>query len=75
MNTESKPILAECPECDGRLRFRKNLKIGELILCPECEVTLEVVSIKPLELGWADDDPWDFEDFDQPRFQSGYRIS
>ncbi|HET6446078.1 MAG TPA: hypothetical protein VFI27_16035 [candidate division Zixibacteria bacterium] len=74
LTSEPTISISECPECDSRLRFRKTLKVGELILCPECNVALEVVSLKPLELDWADEDPWDYEDRDDPQIRSSYRL-
>lgn len=75
MNTVPQVSMADCPECDARLRFHKPLKMGQLIICPECEETLEVIALRPLELGWADEDPWDYDEHDDPRYQSRYGLS
>jgi len=64
MSSKPKVSMTECPECDARLRFRRTLRRGEIIQCPECDVALEVISVEPLELDWANEDAWDFEDRD-----------
>jgi lysine biosynthesis protein LysW len=64
MSIASRVFIADCPECDVRLRFHKPLKLGQLMVCPECEETLEVISLHPLALTWADESPWDYEDYD-----------
>ena len=64
MTIKPNVYVAECPECDSRLRFRKPLKLGQLLLCPECDEHLEVVSLQPLELSWANEAPWDYDDSD-----------
>lgn len=70
MSAKSRVSMTECPECDARLRFHKSLKVGQLVLCPECDEMLEVVSLLPLELSWANEDPWDFEVDDDTSYRS-----
>lgn len=48
--------VARCPECDSRLYFERRLDVGEVIVCPECETSLEVLSTNPLRLDWAYDE-------------------
>lgn len=74
MSTVSRVSIADCPECDARLRYHKQLRVGQLVVCPECEETLEVVSLDPLKLYWADEDPWDIEDFNDSQSNSNYRM-
>lgn len=75
MSTASQVSMADCPECNARLRFRKPFKVGQLVACPECEETLEVTSLKPLELNWAEEDPWDYEDHDDLQYNSRHGVS
>ncbi len=75
MSTLSQVSMSDCPECQARLRFYKPLKVGHLVVCPECEETLEVVSSRPLEFNWADEDPWDIKDHDDHRHHSRDEIS
>ena len=68
MSTLEQVSMAHCPQCQARLRFHKSLRVGQLMACPECEETLEVVSLRPLELYWADEQPWPLDtgdDYDQ----------
>lgn len=56
---------AYCPECDTRIRFKKQPKIGQLTTCPECLERLEVVSTRPLEVDWAlEDDGFSSDSYD-----------
>jgi lysine biosynthesis protein LysW len=57
-NTGTKVLVAECPECESYIRFHNKPKVGQLIICPECEERLEVREVSPLKLDWA------FEDYD-----------
>jgi lysine biosynthesis protein LysW len=59
--------LADCPECNATLRFHKQLRQGQLVVCPECEETLEVTSLRPLHLNWANEDPWEYEAHENSR--------
>ena len=71
MSTITDIFITECPECDSKLRFRKPLKIGKLVICPKCDEPLEVISLQPLELGWADEAPWDFDTYDDQHIRPG----
>jgi lysine biosynthesis protein LysW len=55
----SQALMTNCPECDARLRFHMPPKMGQLLACPKCKEALEVVSLRPIELSWVEDDPWD----------------
>lgn len=37
---------ANCPECEGTLTL-DNVVTGEIVVCPDCGVDLEVTSLKP----------------------------
>lgn len=70
MFTTTQVYMADCPECEVRLRFHKPLKLGQFVVCPECEEALEVVSLRPLELNWAYEDPGDYEEYDDHRYHA-----
>ena len=57
MASNSKPLTARCPECDSRIYFERRPDVGEMISCPECDTLLEVISVAPLRLDWASDEP------------------
>ncbi|MFN2171384.1 MAG: hypothetical protein ACK2UF_08165 [Candidatus Promineifilaceae bacterium] len=75
MSTMSDVSVANCPECSATLRFHRPLKERQLVVCPECNETLEVVSLRPLQFYWANEDPWESEEYDNPRNRShhGFR--
>ena len=41
--------MATCPECGAEIT-PKNPEKGEIIVCPDCSVVLEVRSVNPLQL-------------------------
>ena len=36
-----------CPECDAQVKLEAGTEVGEIIVCPDCGVDLEVVSLQP----------------------------
>ena len=55
-----------CPECGRGIQLGARPHEGQKITCSECRAKLEVISVRPLELDWAYDEPieWD-EDSDE----------
>ncbi len=49
-------LMARCPECDSRIYFERKPDPGQIIVCPECEVSLEIMSANPIRLDWAYDE-------------------
>ena len=37
---------ALCPECEGSLQL-ENVVTGEIVVCPDCGVDLEVTTVEP----------------------------
>ncbi len=50
---------SHCPECDATLDLA-NVVQGEIVVCPDCGVDLEVVSLQPLSVALA---PMEQEDW------------
>lgn len=50
---------AHCPECDAEITLADVMQ-GEIVVCPDCGVDLEVVSVEPLTLDLA---PMEEEDW------------
>lgn len=48
-----------CPECDATLNL-KDVVEGEIVVCPDCGVDLEVISVAPLtvELAPMEEEDW-----------------
>jgi alpha-aminoadipate carrier protein LysW len=45
--------MSNCPECDAQIAVGDDKYAGEIIVCPECQAELEVVSLDPVELALA----------------------
>ena len=52
-------MTTECPECAGSIDL-KNLVVGEIVVCPDCGVDLEVTSLNHAEVALA---PMEEEDW------------
>jgi alpha-aminoadipate/glutamate carrier protein LysW len=50
---------AHCPECDAVINL-DDVMLGEIIVCPDCGVDLEVTSLTPAEVTLA---PMEEEDW------------
>jgi alpha-aminoadipate/glutamate carrier protein LysW len=52
-----------CPECDNPITVDdEEVEEGEMVVCDECGMELEVVSVDPLELAPVDVAGYDDED-------------
>ncbi|MEW5871051.1 MAG: lysine biosynthesis protein LysW [Chloroflexota bacterium] len=49
-----------CPECVAEITLDDDVEQGEIIVCPDCGVDLEVVSLDPPEIALA---PMEQEDW------------
>ena len=57
--------MATCPECDFEIDVDEyDVDKGDLISCPDCGSSLEVVNTSPVELEVAPDDDEDDEEDD-----------
>jgi alpha-aminoadipate/glutamate carrier protein LysW len=52
-------MVAECPECACEIEA-EDVMVGEIVVCPDCGVECEVLSVNPLKLGLApeEDEDW-----------------
>ncbi|MEA4907208.1 MAG: lysine biosynthesis protein LysW [Chloroflexi bacterium] len=55
----SEPTTTHCPECDATLVLEDVME-GEIVVCSDCGVDLEVVSLDPLtvELAPMEEEDW-----------------
>ncbi len=55
----SKSVTTHCPECDAELEINDVIQ-GEIIVCSDCGVDLEVISLEPLtvELAPMEEEDW-----------------
>lgn len=60
-------LTAKCPDCRNVIEFKVMPHLNQTVVCDNCEVTLAVINLKPIELDWAfDEDEYeDYEDFDE----------
>lgn len=51
---------ATCPECAAEIALDASTEVGEIVVCPECGVDLEVTSLEPpaLELAPMEQEDW-----------------
>jgi lysine biosynthesis protein LysW len=54
---------AHCPECDAVIAT-SNPQLGAMIICPRCNVKLEVYDTDPLDVYYPFDEIWDDEDWE-----------
>lgn len=53
-----KPV--NCPECDAEITPEGSTEVGEILVCPDCGVDLEVTSLNPAAVALA---PMEQEDW------------
>jgi alpha-aminoadipate carrier protein LysW len=58
--TPTATTTATCPECEGTLSLGADTQTGEIVVCGDCGVDLEVLNVSPLELALA---PQEAEDW------------
>jgi len=55
--------MAKCPECGNPVQLSKDVKLGTLITCSECDCLLEVISLNPIDLDYAfEGEEWEEEE-------------
>lgn len=48
---------ANCPGCRRSLHLDRHIDEGDYVNCPHCRADLEVISLHPLGLDWAEGSP------------------
>jgi len=54
--------MARCLDCGEDIVVKKNIKIGDFVVCDDCGAEFEVIKLNPVRLAEAfptDDDDWD----------------
>ncbi len=49
-----------CPECEAQIGLAAGTEVGEIIVCPDCGVDLEVTALEPAKVQLA---PMEEEDW------------
>jgi alpha-aminoadipate carrier protein LysW len=42
-----------CPECEGVVAIAGDAQLGEIVVCPDCGIELELTKLDPVELTLA----------------------
>lgn len=50
----------QCPECDATIPLSADVQLGEILVCPECGVDLEITALEPVTVSLA---PMEEEDW------------
>jgi len=45
--------MIKCPKCEANLTLEENTEVGEIVVCPDCGVELEVTGVNPITLELA----------------------
>jgi len=45
--------MSSCPECAAELNLATDVEEGEIVVCPDCGVELEVMSVNPITIELA----------------------
>ena len=51
---------ANCPECEAEITLDATAEVGEIIVCPDCGVDLEITALDPAKVEIA---PMEQEDW------------
>jgi alpha-aminoadipate carrier protein LysW len=57
---EYKMNTVSCPECSAEITLDAKVEVGEIVVCPDCGVDLEVISLNPIAVDLA---PMEQEDW------------
>lgn len=50
----------KCPECNGEIELEADVEVNEILVCGDCGVDLEVISLSPpvLDLAPMEEEDW-----------------
>jgi lysine biosynthesis protein LysW len=55
--TSIKKIVVDCVDCGEPTTLSGRIEIGQIVTCPECYATMEVISLDPVQVDWVRDEP------------------
>jgi alpha-aminoadipate/glutamate carrier protein LysW len=50
---KEKTMKGMCPECEGEVTIPQDAQTGEILVCPDCGVELELTNLDPIQLNLA----------------------
>jgi lysine biosynthesis protein LysW len=57
-------LTAYCRACHSRIRFTERPELYDIVTCPECDESFEVINLSPIRLDWPSDLDDDWSDAD-----------
>ena len=57
-------LRAKCPDCGTMVELEENIQVGSRVVCVDCGLEFEILSLGPLTLDYVLEDDWD-ENWDQ----------
>jgi alpha-aminoadipate/glutamate carrier protein LysW len=45
--------MTNCPECDAQVPIAADVRVGEIVVCSDCQAELEIMGLNPPELALA----------------------
>jgi lysine biosynthesis protein LysW len=64
--TRSQRAVVYCIDCGEAITLTGQIAIGQVVRCTECGVSMDVVSLDPVQVDWADNEP-EYPDRDEYR--------
>lgn len=58
--------VVDCVDCGEAITLTGRIEMGQAVRCPECGVSMGVISVDPVQVDWADDEP-EYPDRDEYR--------
>ena len=52
--------MSQCPECNAAVPVATNARVTSIVVCPACQLELEIISVQPIELAIAPEIEEDF---------------
>lgn len=53
-----------CLDCDRKIILHTDVRVGDQVICSNCDAEFQLVSISPVEIDWLFDDDYDDDDDD-----------
>ena len=52
--------IVNCPECEAQIKLEPGTEVGEILVCSDCGVDLEVISLEPpkVQLAPREEEDW-----------------
>ena len=58
--------IVDCVDCGEAITLTGRIEMGQAVRCPDCGVSMAVISLNPVQVDWADGEP-EYPDRDEYR--------